>query len=167
MGILIDSSNENTVKDSFIHQISKYGVQLDDLDGPGGSSNNLIIRNSFFHSQNSVHAFPSDSNWNTVTLNTFTNSDHEQVHWHDNNHNNLAYNNNIIDGPGKGFNDECSGCGNQFFTVANGGNWYSHYDEPSEGCFDLNLDGFCDAPFIGDGNQDDFPWITQNGWVLP
>jgi len=161
-GIQIESSNENTVKNSYIHQINKYGVEL---DGSGGSSNNLVYNNYFYQSQNGVHSLPSDSNYNTVTLNTFHDSDHEQVHWHDTNGNNLAYNNNILDGPDHNFHDECVGCGNEFFTIENGGNYYNNYDEPSEGCFDSNSDGFCDDPFFGEGNQDDLPFTKQNGWA--
>jgi len=111
---------------------------------------------------------PSDANFNSVYRNTFVNSNHEQVHWHDNNHNNLVYNNNFIDAPDHGFHDECSGCGNQFFTVANGGNHYSNYNEPSEGCDYANSDSFCDDPFYSSkGNQDDMPYTTQNGWSSP
>ena len=161
-GIQIESSNGNTVKNSYIHQINKYGVQF---DGSGGSSNNLVYNNYFYQSENGVHALPSDSNYNIVTLNTFHDSIHEQVHWHATNCINLAYNNNFIDAPDWGFHDECPGGDNQFFTIEDGGNWYNHYDEPSEGCFDSNSDGFCDDPFFGEGNQDDLPFTKQNGWA--
>lgn len=47
-----------------------------------------------------------------------------------------------------------------------GGNHYEVYDEPAEGCHDLNADGFCDAPYVlGAGIQDDLPWIEPNGWA--
>jgi len=47
-GIEIESSDETTVKNNYIHNINKYGVQLD-----GDSSNyNLVYNNYFYQSQN-------------------------------------------------------------------------------------------------------------------
>jgi len=157
-GIEIESSDETTVKNNYIHNINKYGVQLD------GSKPeyNLVYNNYFQHSQNGVHAWPSDANYNSVYLNTFFDSNHEQVHWHGSNCINEAYHNNFIDGPDHGFHDECSGGDNQFYE-----NYFNNYDEPSEGCDDVNSDGFCDAPFFGEGNQDNTPYTTQNGWGTP
>ena len=94
-GIEVESSDETTVKNNYIHNINKYGVQLD-----GDSSNyNQVYNNYFYQSQNAVHAWPSDSNYNAVYQNTFVNSNHEQVHWHGSNCINVAYHNNFIDGP--------------------------------------------------------------------
>jgi len=157
-GIEIESSDETTVKNNYIHNINKYGVQLDGSN----PEYNLVYNNYFQHSQNAVHAWPSDANYNSVYLNTFFDSNHEQVHWHGSNCINEAYHNNFIDAPDWGFNDECSGGDNQFYE-----NWYNHYDEPSEGCDDVNSDNFCDDPFFGKGNQDDTPYTTQNGWGSP
>jgi len=161
VGIFLDNSNGNTITNNFIHQISKYGVGLD------SASNNLISSNSFNHSQNGVHAAASQSNGNTIILNTFFDSNHEQVHLHATNDNNLVYNNNFLELTGLNIHDQCSGCNNQYFTPSTGGNYYDDYDEPSEGCDDVNLDGFCDDPFIIDSNnQDDLPFTVQNGWSI-
>ncbi|OHA46763.1 MAG: hypothetical protein A3A80_02820 [Candidatus Terrybacteria bacterium RIFCSPLOWO2_01_FULL_44_24] len=56
-------------------------------------------------------------------------------------------------------------------TVANldkpiGGNYWSDYDAPAEGCNDANSDNFCDAPYIFNYGQDNLPWIIQDGWTL-
>lgn len=54
-----------------------------------------------------------------------------------------------------------------------GGNYWSNYDTPSEGCYDTDHDGFCDAPYIvKDWNNiitgaDNLPWARQDGWNLP
>lgn len=65
------------------------------------------------------------------------------------------------------------GSGNSFNLAApDGGNHYTIYDEPVEGCFDENEDGFCDAPFVFLGGQDHLPlaqhagFVTGGGWVI-
>lgn len=45
-----------------------------------------------------------------------------------------------------------------------GGNYWSTFDEPSEGCNDVNIDGFCDTVYVFTGGQDDFPWVARDGW---
>ena len=156
-GVFLQSSNGNTVTNNLIHQISKYGVGLD------GSSNNIISSNFFDTSQNGVHAAASESNGNTITLNTFFQSNHVQVHLHATNDNNLVYHNNFLELTGTNILDECSGCNNQY-SVVSGGNYYDDYDEPNEGCNDTNSDGFCDDPFVFSFDQDNLPWVIQNGW---
>ena len=47
-----------------------------------------------------------------------------------------------------------------------GGNFWNTFDDPAEGCIDqAPIDGFCDAPFVFNGGQDDLPWTIQNGWI--
>lgn len=53
-----------------------------------------------------------------------------------------------------------------------GGNYWSDYHTPAQGCVDGNVDGFCDAPFVvrptgplGDLMQDELPWTVPSGWV--
>lgn len=50
-----------------------------------------------------------------------------------------------------------------------GGNHWSRYDAPDEGCNDANADGFCDAPYspATAGTADQFPWVKENGWGIP
>ncbi|MFA6470383.1 MAG: NosD domain-containing protein, partial [Bacteroidota bacterium] len=46
-----------------------------------------------------------------------------------------------------------------------GGNYWSNYDTPEEGCNDANSDGFCDAPYVlGGDTKDNFPWTRRDGW---
>lgn len=47
-----------------------------------------------------------------------------------------------------------------------GGNYWSSYDTPGEGCVDGNLDGFCDAPYmlLGGAGVDYEPWASDRGW---
>lgn len=51
-----------------------------------------------------------------------------------------------------------------------GGNYFSDFDEPVEGCGDSNHDGFCDTPYTiyNTSNVDIFdnlPWTSLDGWV--
>ena len=162
-GIYFDSSSVNTVTDNTISN-TLYGVNF-----VASSSNNLVSSNFFYNNLNGAHAWPSTSNGNTVTLNTFYQSGDEQVQWHDTNDNNLVYHNNFLNPQLNQIIDECVGCTNQY-SIASGGNYYDTYDEPSEGCNDVNLDGFCDDPYIitddiGVPNgQDDLPFTVPHGW---
>ena len=54
-----------------------------------------------------------------------------------------------------------------------GGNYWKYYDSGSEGCVDLywgenqdqpGADGMCDAPYVGNGLVDNYPWTTWDGW---
>lgn len=59
----------------------------------------------------------------------------------------MVYHNNLLDQDAVPLLDNYPENLNTFF-IASGGNYYSVYDEPSEGCYDQNLDGFCDSPFV-------------------
>lgn len=48
-----------------------------------------------------------------------------------------------------------------------GGNYWSNFDESTEGCSDANNDKICDSPYIFSGGQDNLPWITRDGWEIP
>jgi len=166
-GIYIGSSNGNTITNNTISNITQYALNL------YGSSNNLVSSNYISFSDNGIHIDESSSMGNTFTLNTLYQNGHEQMHFHTTNDNNLVYHNNFLEPTAVQINDECGGCDNLFF-IGTGGNYYSDYDEPSEGCNDVNSDGFCDdpfliqstGPFIPDNNQDDLPFTVQNGWDL-
>ncbi|MEW6018382.1 MAG: NosD domain-containing protein [Pseudomonadota bacterium] len=59
------------------------------------------------------------------------------------------------------------GSGNQFSIAApDGGNHWSNFDAPEEGCDDAGADGFCDAAYAMYGVTDDLAW-TQHGWPEP
>ncbi|MHB8793521.1 MAG: NosD domain-containing protein [Thermoleophilia bacterium] len=45
-----------------------------------------------------------------------------------------------------------------------GGNYWSDFDTPGEGCSNGDGDSFCDAAYAQYGFQDSLPWTTQDGW---
>ncbi len=48
-----------------------------------------------------------------------------------------------------------------------GGNWWSNFDTPEEGCSDANSDGICDATYTFTGGNDAFAWTSRNRWSAP
>ena len=75
---------------------------------------------------------------------------------------NSIYNNNFL-------NDSdvfVTSSGENYFDngLVIGGNYWTKFDTPEEGCNNLNNDTFCDSPYLFSGEQDDFPWVLQNGW---
>jgi nitrous oxidase accessory protein NosD len=78
--------------------------------------------------------------------------------------NNLIYNNNFIGG--LWFEGTLGGSFNLPKPI--GGNYWSGYHTPSQGCNDANIDGFCDEPLVISYWQgevrDNLPWTTQDGW---
>ncbi|MFH0864321.1 MAG: NosD domain-containing protein [Candidatus Gottesmanbacteria bacterium] len=79
---------------------------------------------------------------------------------------NLVYHTNFIDNSAQLINHE----GDEFFDngFPEGGNYWSDYDTSEEGCFDDDLDGFCDSPYAINGTaggQDNFPFVRENGWT--
>ncbi|MEN8180266.1 MAG: NosD domain-containing protein, partial [Pseudomonadota bacterium] len=84
---------------------------------------------------------------------------------------NTVYQNNFIDNypyqihAGYGYS-------NTVFNKAepDGGNYYSNYDEATEGCGDADSDEFCDSPYAitshyNAGIYDYLPWTIQDGWL--
>lgn len=48
-----------------------------------------------------------------------------------------------------------------------GGNHWSRFDSPAEGCGDADNNSICDAPFVFSGGQDNFPFVNRDGWKIP
>ncbi|MFH2028767.1 MAG: NosD domain-containing protein, partial [Nanoarchaeota archaeon] len=78
--------------------------------------------------------------------------------------NNSFYKNDIINNTINQAYDE----GSNFWNGEGGGNYWSDYDEESEGCFDVDGDGFCDDHHYIEGgdNKDDFAYVREDGWVV-
>ncbi|MDP3015275.1 MAG: NosD domain-containing protein [bacterium] len=154
-GINISSySNNNVLSNNTTNNNDLYGIYV----YYGNNYNNLSgnIANS-----NDIGIYLYTSNNNNLADN-ITNSNRIGIYFF-NSSNNKIYNNNFINN-----RTQISvywGSGNVFSLVAPiGGNYWSNFDTPTEGCNDLNNDNFCDSPYIFIGGQDNLPWKTQNGW---
>ncbi len=83
------------------------------------------------------------------------------------------YNNNFIDN-GQADPPNVFFFGQLSLPSPTGGNYWSEFRLPSQGCVDLNGNGVCDAPFPGvftspscpQCERDNLPWTQPNGWFL-
>jgi len=79
----------------------------------------------------------------------------------DSSYNNTICRNNFIDNANWLQAYDYLGSGNVFSLAAPiGGNYWSNFHTPLQGCSDNDNDGFCDAPYFFTGGQDDLP-LTQ------
>jgi parallel beta-helix repeat protein len=78
--------------------------------------------------------------------------------------NNKVYHNNFVNNPTEARD---SGTGNSW-DYNNEGNFWSDYNTPVEGCFDIDANGICDDPRpVPSQGQDNFPFKAQYGWGGP
>jgi len=130
------SNSDNIVKGNIINS-GTVGISL------SNGANNVISENLI--TQMTGHGI-------TITLNPGP-------------HNNQVFNNDFIDNAIQA--KDFFGSGTLWNLAAPvGGNYWNNFDEPIEGCEDLNADKFCDSPFIVGLEQDNLPWTTQNGWAV-
>src|SRR3989344_7816561 len=162
-GIYLRPTAVNTlVKDNIINSNS-VGVQLE-------ANNSILLHNTINGNTNYGVLLAFGSFSNTLKENTFQGNNFYGVFLSGSN-NNQVYNNNFIsNSPGQV--NRASGTGNVFnIAVPIGGNYWNNYDAPSEGCNDTNSDNFCDLPYQKPSNSpgvtDNFPWTTQDGWIVP
>jgi parallel beta-helix repeat protein len=138
---LADSSSNtlqgNTAKDSLL---TTGGIQVGFGLG-GASNNNVVSRNNIVN--------------NAFGLGLSETSTGNQV-----------FNNNFIANTTQALVSS-SAIGNVFnLAKPTGGNFWSDFDTPAEGCNDVSpADGFCDAPKVFSGGQDNLPWTKQDSWA--
>ena len=135
---LTKNSNNNTISFNNIHSNVEHGISIRD------SVNNFLIGNDIKQTRDGIRI--SNANNTIITRNTLAENQVEGIDIHKSfgvmvYHNNIFHHDEtlIIDNNPENLNT---------FFISSGGNYYSDYDEPSEGCFDQNSDGFCDSPLI-------------------
>jgi parallel beta-helix repeat protein len=126
------------------------------------SDNNTLIDNTVSNNSGGIYIYASSNN--TLTGNTISNNAGGISLI--NAFNTQIYNNNFINNSRQVIFHSSSG--NTFNLAAPiGGNYWSNYSTPAQRCVDLNNDGFCDAPYVFSGGQDNLPWTKQDGWLTP
>ena len=157
-GIYIWASNNNTIRGNTISD-SPYGVYIDGY---------LYSEDYWYYGTNYVYSYDYSSTNNTVYQNNFVNVS-TPIHLANWGFTDSWDNRPGYDSYGWYSYDTDANVGNVFNLAApDGGNYYSQYDESTEGCNNTNSDSFCDSPFVGSGGAvDNLPWTTEIGSNQP
>lgn len=155
-GVLLhQDSNENMIIDNTVSG-SLHGIQLN------ARSHDNIIKSNFSTMNNEGVLVQGGSNGNTLTRNTLSSNIEFGVFIGESSNNQIYYNN-FIGNPYQA--RDRSGINNIFSLPDSiGGNFWDSFNEPVEGCDNIDNDHFCDTPLAFSGGQDNFPWIVQDGW---
>lgn len=155
---LIASSINKLIENSVISNWGVAGVGIQADSNHNSLTGNIISSNLY-----GIFARYADNNLlinNDIRNNVFgigdlTDSD-----------NNRIYNNNFINNQNQimpqGFNT-----GNVFnLEKPTGGNYWSNFDEPNEGCSNVDNDDFCDNSHYFLAGADYLPWKKESGWRI-
>jgi parallel beta-helix repeat protein len=150
-GIYLKFSDDNTISGNILNHNGK-NIYLDN------SNHNKVVGNTLMMGL-LYEIYIVSSSANTINENTID-STYEKIIYLQDSTDNLIYRNN--------FNTSgasvIGGSGNLFSQPAPiGGNYWSNYDSDTEGCSDINNDGYCDTPYTFSGGQDDLPWVYPIG----
>ena len=170
-------SSGNTISDNDVQDFN-LGIYSHTYTSGNILSNNRLADNTwgltFFEKDVNAVIYDNDISGGDIGIYLHDHSD------------NAVIRNNTISGAGKGlfFEDingtsvrsnrllgntvqaEATGAGSNHFGLPapDGGNFWSNYATPADGCSDVNADGFCDAPFVATGVSDPAPWVKDSGW---
>lgn len=156
-------SGHNTLRNNTV-RTNTYGIYL-----YGARCNYSTIASNLIADNDVVGVVLTGAHHNIVTKNTIQNTVTDGLNIWDFPHltnavNNLVTRNNFIN---NGVQAKVrSGLHNSFSLAApENGNYWNNFDEPAEGCFDIDMNRICDAPYIiTSEHQDSLPWNRQNGW---
>ena len=167
-GILVNNATDNIVNDNtaqfnFFNGIAIVGSFTD-------TARNTIRSNQITNNANGVLISGFVSQFNTIVDNTISNNNLGiGIDMPGSANNNKVFNNNLISNSVQAF---VSALGPNLFDngLPDGGNYWSDFDTPAEGCSDSNSDKFCDASRVISTTpdiKDNFPWTVQDGWKGP
>lgn len=152
-GIFIENSDDNKVFSNIIKDNGASGIYI-------GNSKNSQIENNKIESNPDGIILVSNANGNTIVNNDIkenTDCGIELVF----SSNNLIYHNNFIDNAENAYDPSTNTWDNGY---PSGGNYWSDYTGE-----DADGDGIGDAPYsipgYGGSNQDNYPFINQDGWL--
>lgn len=148
-GISISYSDDTLIENNTLLNNRNWGI--------GIYSNNNIISNNFI--SGSYTGIDIEAAYNKIFYNTIQANRSLRI----NGGYSTIYNNNFNSSP-----IVYGGIGNVYnLPLPIGGNYWSNYDTPTEGCVDINNDNFCDLPYVFSGGQDNLPWTKKDGWLTP
>lgn len=160
LGILVSSSN-NLIENNTFSFNSPYALRL------YFSSNNIIKENTITNSHNGIYM--EYGSGNRITNNTIENSRTYGLYTVSSipNQNYFVNNNFINNGDGQ---TNFHNINQSSDALPIGGNYWSDYDTPAEGCNDIDNNGICDQPkYLNIYNRtygDFLPWVKKDGWKI-
>jgi len=146
----INESHNNMIKNNLSGFNIQHGISIGDAD------NSYIIDNLVSHTKDAIRL--EKANYNTVSGNYVWENRVEGIDLHESSEN-LIYNNNVFFTLIDDVLDDCGECNSKYF-LNNMGNYYEIYDEPAEGCNDLDSNGICDEPYVFSEGIDQFPAVS-------
>lgn len=156
-GIFLSDSSRNEVIDNTASSCGSAGIWLQT-----GSNGNDLIKNAISGSWYGIYV--QGSRDNAATENTVSSLDFAVKLW--NSSDNDVYNNNFMNVE-KQLSVGGSSADNAFYLAAAGGNYWLDYtgtDDGSDGRIADDGIGDTDLPHQG---VDNYPFMTENGWVTP
>lgn len=128
------------------------------------SSNNIIINNNLNSNKLYGIFMHKYSNNNIIANNIISFNKGYGIYFYIRNSNNNIYNNNFINNS----SDYVNAAYNSIFNLPLpiGGNYWSNYDTPIEGCNDIDFNNICDSPYDLWGAKDNYPWKIKDGWLI-
>jgi len=166
-GISLDTSNYNKVSNNFVSKQRALGIDL------SSSENNVVSYNTVFNNEHSGISLLNENHQNTIMENNISYNVKYGILLSGGANENIIWKNNIIDnkkGNSKESNINKNSHGKIFdwksyWFKGKIGNYWSNYDEPSEGCKDNDGNGICDSPYVIDADtNDNFPYTKKDGW---
>jgi len=140
--------NENIMKDNYFTDLHK-GILVQ-----YGHVNNEIKFNTMVSCEYGIYLWATD--YNAIVYNTIQNCVTWGIYVGSWCENNVIYHNNFIDNGGTKQAHDSTGNNTWDNGYPSGGNYWSDFDEPSEGAYDNNSDGIVDLPYsISGGNSKD------------
>ncbi|MCD6468033.1 MAG: right-handed parallel beta-helix repeat-containing protein, partial [Thermoplasmata archaeon] len=157
-GVEVYSSSNNTILNCNISDNRHNGIYVQ------FSSNNTFTGNIIENnSECGVEQF--HSNDNIIYNNSFIENNRSIYIFGFSNRSQIFYNN-FIDNLQKPYDE---GINSWYNVITSAGNYWSDFDEPSEGAYDNNSDGIVDSPYniSGGSNLDMYPFINESLWETP
>ncbi|MDH3636519.1 MAG: right-handed parallel beta-helix repeat-containing protein [Gammaproteobacteria bacterium] len=146
--VMLGGSNYNLIEDNRVSHSGLHGINV------GTSHGNRFIGNYATDTRDGIRL--QNSHGNIFIANFFEKNRIEGLDFHSSTEN-LVFYNRYVDEEIAVISDLIADVNR--YQLDFGGNEYSAYDEPEEGCEDKNSDGFCDAPYKFDGVIDTKPLV--------
>ncbi len=144
-------SNNNVIENNRIGPSVLHGIAVSSSHG------NQFVGNTISNNRDGIRTM--NSSGNVFIENIFSNNRIEGLDFHNSTGNRVIFNSFITDKEVSILSDISAD--KNFYNVSAGGNYYSAYDEPVEGCDDINGDGYCDKAFEFVGVNDKYPFVKK------